>query len=101
MLVPFGVTTVTSTVVPAVPAGAVTVICVALLTVTPVAATVPNLTEVAPVKLVPERTTELPPAAGPVVGLRPDTDGAVGGVLEQLTVPASSVDPLVVTKAWS
>src|SRR3979411_2861963 len=100
MLVPVGVVTVTSTVVPAVPAGADTVIWVALLTVTPVAATVPNLTDVAPVRLVPEMTTELPPAAGPVVGLRPDTDGAVGGV-EQLTVPEASVDPLVVTKAGS
>src|ERR1700704_4380790 len=100
MLVPFGVTTVTSRVLPAVPAGAVTVIWVALLGVTPVAATVPNLTDVAPVRLVPEMTTELPPAAGPVVGLRPDTAGAVG-VMEQFTVPESRVDPLVVTKAWS
>src|ERR1700730_1463853 len=100
MLVPLGVTTVTSTVVPAVPAGAVRVIWVALLTVTPVAATVPNLTDVAPVKVGPEMTTELPPAAAPVVGLSPDTAGAVG-VLEQFTVPASRVDPLVVTKAWS
>src|SRR6267378_1074027 len=100
MLVPLGVVTVTSTVVPAVPAGAVTVIWVALFTVRPVAATVPNLTAVAPVKLAPETTTELPPAAGPVVGLRPETAGAVG-VMEQFTVPESRVDPLVVTKAWS
>src|SRR2546427_11174367 len=101
MLVPFGVVTVTSTVVLGVPAGAVTVICVALLGVRPVAATVPNLTDVAPVKLVPEMTTELPPPAGPVVGLSPDTVGWVEEEFEQLTVPASSVVPLVFTKAWS
>ena len=75
VLVPFGVVTVTSTVVLGVPAGAVTVIWLALLTVRPVAATVPNLTEMPPVKFVPEMTTALPPPAGPVVGLSPDTDG--------------------------
>src|SRR6266576_1357050 len=100
MLVPFGVVTVTSTVVLGVPAGAVTVICVALLGVRPVAATVPNLTDVAPVKFVPETTTE-PPPAGPVVGLSPVTAGWLEGVFEQLTVPASSVALLVVTRAWS
>src|SRR5207302_6558035 len=72
VLVPFGVVTVASAVVLGVPAGAVAVSWLALLTVRPVAATVPNLTEVAPVKLVPEMTTALPPPAGPVVGLSPD-----------------------------
>ncbi|MNM52519.1 hypothetical protein D3C81_635980 [compost metagenome] len=53
-----------------VPAGAVAVICVALLTVKPVAAVAPNVTAVAPVKRVPVMMTEVPPAAGPAVGDR-------------------------------
>src|SRR5256885_7005607 len=51
-------------------AGAVAVIWVALSTVKPVAFVAPNLTEVAPVRLVPVITTELPPADGPLVGAR-------------------------------
>src|SRR5713226_3850812 len=101
MLVPPGPVTVTSTVVPAVPAGAVTVICVALFTVPAGVETVPNWTDVAPVKFVPVITTELPPAADPLVGLSPDTLGAVLVGFEQFTVPESRVDPLVVMKAWS
>ena len=50
------------------PAGAVAVICVALLTVKPVAGVAPNATPVAPVKLVPVTTTVVPPASGPAVG---------------------------------
>ena len=60
--------TVTST-VPAAPAGAVAVMEVALLTVKVVAAVAPKATAVAPVKLVPVMVTEVPPAAGPEVGL--------------------------------
>ena len=59
---PPGVVTVMST-VPAEPAGAVAVIWVALLTVKLVALVAPNLTAVAPVKLVPVIVTVVPPAA--------------------------------------
>ena len=52
---PPGVVTVTSTV--PVPAGEVAVICVELLTTTPVAALVPKSTAVAPVRLVPVMVT--------------------------------------------
>lgn len=51
-----------------VPAGAVAVICVELLTVKPVALVAPKRTAVAPVKLVPVMITLLPPVVGPVVG---------------------------------
>jgi hypothetical protein len=56
------------------------VIDVSLLTVTPVAAFVPNLTAVAPVKLVPVIVTVVPPAGGPLVGLIPVTVGATAAV---------------------
>ena len=39
------------------------------------AAVVPNLTAVAPVKLVPVMVTAVPPAVGPLVGLMPVTVG--------------------------
>ena len=68
--------TVTST-VPAAPAGAVAVIEVALLTVKVVAAVAPNLTPVAPVKLVPVMVTEVPPAVGPELGLTEETVGTL------------------------
>ena len=73
---PPGVVTVTSTV--PVPAGLAAVIAVSLTTVKLVAAVVPKSTAVAPVKLVPVIVTEVPPAAGPLVGLRPVTVGAGG-----------------------
>ncbi len=73
-LVPPAVVTVTST-VPAVPAGAVAVRLVALLTITPAALVVPNLTAVALVKLVPVIVTLVPPAVGPAPGLTPVTVG--------------------------
>jgi hypothetical protein len=73
--VPPAVVTVTST-APADPAGAVAVMEVAELTVKPVAATVPNLTAVAPVKPVPVTVTDVPPAAGPELGLIAVTVGA-------------------------
>ena len=49
---------------------------VALTTVKFVAAVVPKSTAVAPVKPVPVIVTNVPPAAGPLVGLRPVTVGA-------------------------
>ena len=74
-LVPPDVVTIMST-VPAAPAGEVAVICVAELTVYDVALFAPNLTAVAPVKLVPVMTTLVPPAVGPDAGDTPVTVGA-------------------------
>ena len=74
-LVPAGVVTVTST-LPAAPAGATAVIEVAELTVNNVAAVAPNLTAVAPLKLVPVMVTRVPPAVEPLAGLRPVTVAA-------------------------
>ncbi len=61
--------------VPADPEGVVAVICVALSTVKEAASVEPNLTAVAPVKLVPVITTEVPPAVGPEVGEIPEIVG--------------------------
>ncbi len=74
LAVPPGVVTATVT-APAGLAGVVAVICVALLTVTDVAAVPSKVTAVAPVRLVPLMTTLVPPAAGPVAGRTPVTDG--------------------------
>ena len=68
------VVTLTSTV--PVPAGEVAVIEVAELTVKPVAGVAPNVTAVAPVKLVPVIVTEVPPLDGPDVGEIEVTVGA-------------------------
>src|SRR5580704_14819853 len=65
-LVPRGVVTVTST-TPALPAGMVAVMVVALTTA--------KVAAVAPVKLVPVTVTAPPPAVAPTVGLRPVTAG--------------------------
>ena len=73
-LVPPTVVMRTSTV--PVPAGAVAVICVALLTVKPVAAVAPKVTAVAPEKLVPVMVTVVPPLVGPLVGEMEVTVGA-------------------------
>ena len=73
------VVTVTST-VPAAPAGEVAVICVAEFTVNVVAATLPNCTALAPVKLAPVMTTMLPPTVGPADGFTPVT---VGGATKE------------------
>ena len=61
---------------PAVPAGVVQVMEVALTTVTIVAAVPPMVTPVAPVKSVPVRVTLVPPAVVPLVGLMAVTVGA-------------------------
>src|SRR5580704_4042907 len=78
--VPLEPVTVTST-VPALPAGDVAVICVALFTVKVVAAVAPNLTAVAPVKLGTDEVivTLVPPATGPEFGLIADTTGTAAG----------------------
>ena len=51
-------------------------IVVSFTTVTFVAGVVPKSTAVAPVKPVPVIVTRVPPAVGPLVGLRPVTVGA-------------------------
>ena len=66
--VPFGVVTVTST-DPEDPDGDTAVTVVKEVTLNDVAATEPNLTAVAPVKLVPVMVVEVPPAVEPVFGL--------------------------------
>ena len=73
-LVPPGVVTVTSTV--PVPAGAVAVMPVALLTVKLAAAEAPKLTALAPVKPVPVTVDRGAAGVGPEVGLTPVTVGA-------------------------
>jgi len=72
--VPPGVVTVTVA-APATPAGEVAVIEVAELTTTFDAAFAPNFTAVAPVKFEPVIVTDVPPAAGPLVGLSDVTVG--------------------------
>ena len=72
--VPAGVVTVTFTV--PVPGGLMTVNVLSLTTVKLVAGAVPKSTAVAPVKPLPTIVTKVPPAFGPVVGLRPETVGA-------------------------
>ncbi|HEX9040944.1 MAG TPA: hypothetical protein VF838_07925 [Trebonia sp.] len=73
-LVPPGPVTVTSTVPD--PAGDVTVIDVAELTVTPVPALLPNDTVSPAAKPVPVTVTVVPPATGPEAGETPRTAGA-------------------------
>jgi hypothetical protein len=58
------------------PPGEVAVIWVALLTVKEPAAVLPNLTAVAPEKLLPLMVTLVPPDDGPVFGLTLVTVGA-------------------------
>lgn len=53
---------------PAVPAGVTAVMVVALTTLKLVAAVLPNITAVAPVRFVPVIVTVVPPAAGPLLG---------------------------------
>ena len=65
--------TVTST-VPADSAGETAVKCVEETNVTPVAAVEPNLTVAPDTNPVPVIVTDVPPAVGPAVGLRPVTD---------------------------
>jgi len=60
---------------PALPAGVVAVIDVALTTVTFVAATPPNITVAPEAKFVPVIVTAVPPAVVPLFGLTPVTVG--------------------------
>ena len=73
--VPVGLLTTTST-VPAASAGEKAVIEVSELTVKLVAALLPKVTAVAPVKALPVIVTDVPPAVLPLVGLTLVTDGA-------------------------
>jgi hypothetical protein len=75
--VPAGVVTVTFT-DPDDPAGDTAVKVVEEVTLNDVAASEPNLTAVAPVKVVPVTVTEVPPAVEPVLGLTEETVGAGG-----------------------
>ncbi len=67
MLVPSGLVTVTLTIPE--PAGDVTLIWLAELTVNPVAAVVPNVTAVISINPVPLIVTAVPPAVGPLAGV--------------------------------
>ena len=71
---PLAVVTVMFT-LPTAPAGAVAVICMADLTVKLLAVLVPNITAVAPVKVVPVMVTTVPAFRGPAVGLMDVTTG--------------------------
>src|SRR6187401_1921936 len=86
--------------VPAIPAGTVAVICVAELTVKPVAAVPPKVTAVTPVKLVPVMVTLVPPLVGPLVGLKDVTVGAADAVVLAAkfhTIVPSPLTPLTGT----
>ena len=74
-LVPPGVVTVMSTLVPAVPGGEVALMVVAETGVTVFDAVPPNATAVPVTKPVPMMFTTVPPATGPVVGVMAVTRG--------------------------
>ena len=74
-LVPLGPTIVTST-RPAVWAGLCTVIVLSFTTLSAVPLVAPNLTEVAPVKLLPVRVTVVPPWLVPEDGVSPVRAGS-------------------------
>ncbi|BBH18908.1 hypothetical protein Back11_02530 [Paenibacillus baekrokdamisoli] len=93
--VPPVVVTLTST-VPALPAGAVAVICVAEFTVKPVAAVAPNVTAVAPDRFVPVNVTVVPPDVGPDVGEMLVIVGAAMNVYWS-AADVADVPPVVVT----
>jgi len=85
--VPAGVVTVTST-SPAEPAGEVQPIEVSPSTKQSVAATEPNMTEVAPVNPDPVMDTCVPPSVDPDVGLTPVTVGRTARLVVVVVVPA-------------
>jgi hypothetical protein len=84
--VPVGVVTVTST-GPEDPAGDTAVKVVEEVTLNDVAGTEPNLTPVAPVKVVPVTVTEVPPAVEPVLGLTEETVGLAARPIIVLMFP--------------
>ena len=95
-LVPPGV--VTSTLLaPAVPAGVVQVMVVALTTTLFVTAVPPKVTPVAPVKPVPVSVTAVPPAMLPALGATLVSVGGDGGATYVKSVFAALVPPGVVT----
>jgi len=87
--VPFGVVTVIGPVVA--PAGTVAVICVSESSVQLVAAVSLNLTEVAPVKLLPLMVTTVP--TGPITGEKDEIVGA--GVTVKLDALVAGPPPVV------
>ena len=89
--------TFTSTVPPAALAGELTVICVSETKVTPVPAVAPKLTVAALVNPVPVIVTEVPPAAGPLVGLMLVTVGATPVYVNLSPATIALVPPAVVT----
>ena len=92
--IPPAVVTVTSF-TPAVPAGVIAVMLVALTTTTLVAETPPTFTLVAPVKFVPVMVIEVPPSVVPDVG---ETLVMVGsGVMYVNALESIAVPPAVVT----
>src|SRR5450759_5373907 len=100
-LVPSGVVTVTST-VPA-PGGEIAVIELSESTVKLDALVEPNLTTVAPVNLAPVMVTEVPPVAGPVVGVNAVIVGIAIAELTRLVKfgdpqPVASSQPAVAGK---
>ena len=101
--VPPGAVTVTS-VCHAGSAGEVAVIEVDEFTVTLVAAVAPNMTELAPVRLVPVTVTEVPPAVDPEAGLTPVTVGnAVEDPVAVMSTPRPPETPagLWVAVGWT
>jgi hypothetical protein len=72
---PVGVVTVTSTVPD--PGGDVAVMAVALFTAKTLALVPPNIIKVAPLRLVPEMVTLVPPEVGPLAGEIAVTEGPV------------------------
>ena len=74
-----------STVWPADPAGATASIVVLLMTLKLFAGIVPNLTAMAPVKLLPVIVTGVPPAAGPEVGFTTLMTGSNWTVADRLS----------------
>jgi hypothetical protein len=82
-----------------VPAGLMAVIWVVEFTVKLVAAVLPNVTAITPLKFVPVRTTEVPPPAGPEVGLNELIVGApTVEVVKVKSVAEDAVPELVVTE---
>ena len=94
VLVPPGLVTRTLA-LPAVPAGTVQVMLVALATLKLLHAVPPTVTAVAPVRLVPVMLMLVPPAVGPALG---DTPVTVGGVTKLYRVLAVLVPPGLVTR---
>src|SRR2546423_253552 len=89
-VIPCGGVTVTSTV--PVPAGATAAIDVAIVTMKLLASADPNLTDVAPVKLVPVIVTRVPPASAPLAGLTLTTDGGDETAAKLCLAPAETAE---------